>query len=192
MFLGVLLDERLKFDLHVTHISSKISKSIGVLYKLKNLVPFPTLKSLYFSFVYPYLLYSNIVWGSTFSSHLHPLRMLQKRVIRIINGAQFLDHTNELFLRNSILKFDDVNYYLIAIFMFKNQDLPMFYSNHEHNTRHANLPNSQFQRLTLTQHSIYFTGPVVWNSLPPNVKNSSSLDQFKIILKNYLISCYAQ
>ena len=192
MFLGVVLDERLKFDLHVTHISSKISKSIGVLYKLKSLLPFPTLKSLYFSFVYPYLLYSNIVWGSTFSSHLHPLRMLQKRVIRIINGAQFLDHTNELFLRNSILKFDDVNYYLVAIFMFKNQDLPMFYRNHEHNTRNANFPNSQFQRLTLTQHSIYFTGPVVWNSLPLNVKNSSSLDQFKILLKNYLISRYAQ
>ena len=162
-FLGVVLDESLKFKLHIAHISTKISKSIGILYKLRNILPFQTLKSLYFSFVYPYLLYSNLVWGSTFSTHLQPLRVLQKRVIRIINGAQFLDHTNDLFLRNSILKFDDINYYLISIYMFKNHNLPIFYRTHNHNTRNANLPTPLFQRLTLNQHSIYFTGPVIWN-----------------------------
>ena len=39
-FLGVILDEKLKYKDHINFICRKISKSIGILNKLKNLLPF--------------------------------------------------------------------------------------------------------------------------------------------------------
>ena len=192
MFLGVLLDENLKFNHHLSYVCSKVSKSIGILYKLKKHVPPSTLRSLYFAFVYPYLLYSNLVWGSTYITHSQSLTILQKKVIRIINDVHYLHSTNDLFINNRILKLKDINVFTLAIFMFKNRNLEAFRSNNPYNTRTRNLPRSTFQRLSLTQHSVYYKGPIVWNSLPVLIREASNLNQFKTLVRNHLIDGYAQ
>ena len=78
-FLGVIIDHRLKFVSHISYISSKISKSVGILYRLSSYLPICSLRSLYFAFVNPYLLYCNLVWGGTYPSHLDPLVKLQNQ-----------------------------------------------------------------------------------------------------------------
>ena len=190
MFLGVFLDEKLKFIDHVAYISSKISKSIGFLYKLRGILPNSTLKFLYYAMVNSYLYYCNIVWARTFSTHLQPLRILQKKAIRVINNAPFLAHTISFFVEDRILKFDDINVFQLAVFMFKNFDLPIFRRNYQYNTRNVNAHRSMFQRLGLTQHSIYYGGPIVFNSLPTNLKSVERLETFKAYLKTYLIGEY--
>ena len=45
-FLGVVLDDRLRFSHHVSLLSSKISRSVGVLFKIRTSVPDTILKSL--------------------------------------------------------------------------------------------------------------------------------------------------
>ena len=95
-FLGVVFDDQLKFNFHVSEIESKISKSIGILHRLRKLVPSETLKTLYFSFVYPYLTYRNMIWCA--------LKILQKRAARIINAAPYLAHSNQLFFNSQLLK----------------------------------------------------------------------------------------
>ena len=35
-FLGVILDKKLKFDLHIDHICNKVSKFIDIFHKLRN------------------------------------------------------------------------------------------------------------------------------------------------------------
>ena len=92
-FLGIILDKKLKFNHHTKYISNKISKSIGIIYRLKPVLPTRCLFSLYHSFVYPYLTYCNIVWGNTFNTHLKPLEILQKRAIRLINKQSYLAQT---------------------------------------------------------------------------------------------------
>ena len=97
-YLGVLIDEQLNFKSHIDYVCGKVAKSVGVLYRLKNYVPLQTLKSLYYAFIgFPYLNYCNIIWGGTYSSHLQPLIVLQKKVIRIICNKPFNSHTNSLF-----------------------------------------------------------------------------------------------
>ena len=39
-----------------------------------------TLKSMYFTFIYPYLIYCVEVWGNTHDCHLDPLIKIQKTV----------------------------------------------------------------------------------------------------------------
>ena len=46
-FLGVILASSLKWDKHVAHVSLKISRVIGVLYRLKHVFPREVLLTLY-------------------------------------------------------------------------------------------------------------------------------------------------
>ena len=61
-FLGILIDQNLNFKHHINYIASKLSKSVGILYKLKYFLPETVLKLLYFSFVHPYLVYAIEAW----------------------------------------------------------------------------------------------------------------------------------
>ena len=46
-------------------VENKVSESIRILYKAKNIASKDGLKTLYFSFVHTFLDYGNIAWGST-------------------------------------------------------------------------------------------------------------------------------
>ena len=120
-FLGIMLDDQLKFDSHTKYIGNKISKSIGILYRIKDYAPHKILKSIYYSSIYPYLSYGIIIWGGTYNTHLNPLVILQKRAIRLINKQPYLAHTNSLFLQNEILKLSDIYKFHLGIYFYKNK-----------------------------------------------------------------------
>ena len=191
-FLGITIDSKLKFDGHIKMLCSKLSKSIGIMFKLKDLVPQSVVLKIYYSLVYPYLIYGNLVWGGTFPTHLQPLFLLQKRAVRIVVKADYLAHTNEIFFNLKILKLPDIHKFLVLQYVYNNLDnfqLPN--SIHHYNTRRQNELRPQFQRLTLTQHSLKFSGPKFWNSLPLNIRQSNSIISFKNLLKSHLVDQYA-
>jgi hypothetical protein len=74
---------------------------------------------MYYSFIFPYLLYCYHVWGNTYATNLQRLVVLQKKAIIIICFAPFRSHTADLFEQLSILKFHDIHTYLISIFMMR-------------------------------------------------------------------------
>ena len=190
-FLGVLLDEGLGFGGHTRYTCAKISKSLGIFYKLRNFLPLKSLISLYYTFIYPYFVYCNIVWCNTFSTHLIPLEMLQRKALRIINRSAYNSHTNVLFYNNKILKLRDLNFYFQSIFMY-NSNTSDFHSNHTHNTRHSrsNLV-PVFQRTTRTQQSLSYSGPKIWNQIPIEIRLLPTVHQFKKKLKDYLVEKYS-
>lgn len=189
-FLGLNVDDRLKFSEHIVNTCNKISKSIGIIYKLRQCAPEKTLLTLYYSLVYPYLTYCVTVWGGTSQVHLKPLIVLQKRIVRVIAGASFLEHTSPLFHRLKILKFKDVYLYHVSLLMFDMRHNVSMQSRHEHNTRHRDDLVPEFQRLALTQRSMSFAGPTIWNSLPLYLREINSKNCFKFGLRSYLISLY--
>ena len=114
VFLGVILDEHLSWKPHILSVSRKISKSIGIIYKSSFCLPKTSLRSLYYSLVYPYLTYCVSVWGSTYQSNLNRIIILQKKIIRIISKVSFDAYTGVLFKEQEILKLSDI--YLYQIF----------------------------------------------------------------------------
>ena len=83
-FLGVFIDENLSWKQHIDIVSSKISKSIGILYKSRDVLSKQCLKQLYFSFIHNYVNYANIAWTSTSKSKLERLYRCQKYTARVI------------------------------------------------------------------------------------------------------------
>ena len=189
-YLGIIIDDSLKFKDHIGFISNKISKAVGILNKLKTHLPFFALKTLYYTLVHPYLNYCNLVWGGTYPTHLNHLIVMQKRILRIIFQRSYLDHTNPLFFESGILKINDLYKYNLSKFMFLNQNNPIFQNNSNYNTRNQNSLIPQFQRLTNTQHSVNFQGPHFWNQLPPYIRNSNSLSIFQKNVKKFYLTSY--
>ena len=114
-YLCVLIDSSLSWKTHIDNLVKKISRAIGIMYKVRYYVNHTILKNLYYSLVYPYLLYAIQVWGSAFAEHTQKIIILQKKVVRLIafqdkppgyNGP--LASTDSLFKDLNILKIEDI------------------------------------------------------------------------------------
>ena len=99
-YLGIYVDDCLNFNKHVDYISGKISKSIGVLYKLKSCLPDYVLRNLYFSMIYPYMLYGVIVWGNSNARNINKITRLQNKFLHLLSGYS----TPVCSIRNVIFK----------------------------------------------------------------------------------------
>ena len=61
-FLGVILTSQLKWKKHIDVVLSKTSKCLGILSKVRHLVPVQLTRLLYLTLVEPYMAYCNIIW----------------------------------------------------------------------------------------------------------------------------------
>ena len=101
----------------------KLSKTIGLLSKIRHFVPFHTLVSIYNSLVVPYLRYGLIAWGQTGKTQLNKLLILQKRALRFMCFADRCDHAFPLFLRAQTLPIHFLYYKLLAETMHVSNDV---------------------------------------------------------------------
>ena len=62
-FLGIMLNETLSWKSHIDMVSNKISKVIGILYRLKHVFPEYVLFTLYNSLIVSYINYGLLLWG---------------------------------------------------------------------------------------------------------------------------------
>ena len=99
----VLIDNKLSWKPHIRYICTKVAKGIGVILKARKVFDHETLSTLYYTFVYPYLNYCAHVWGRAYDTHLNDLRVLQNKVVRIINGVPPRTNTDYLYSQQSIL-----------------------------------------------------------------------------------------
>ena len=118
-FLGVIIDQKLNWSDHILYIKNEISKSIGIINKTRNLLDKNTVRNLYFTFIYPYLIYCIEIWGNTNGRHLNSIIKINKKGIRAISFAHYLDETSPLFKR---LK----NFLTLKKFVIKRIALLMF------------------------------------------------------------------
>ena len=78
-FLRVIIDNKLTWKSHITHICGKVARGIGIIIKARKWLNQDSLISLYYSFIYPYFIYCNHVWGTTCKTYIEPLSVLQKK-----------------------------------------------------------------------------------------------------------------
>ena len=75
---------------HIAAITSKISKSLFAINKVKYILTHYALKTLYFSLVQSHLQYGIQAWGN--ASTISKLTVLQKHAIAIINQINYRGH----------------------------------------------------------------------------------------------------
>ena len=94
--LGIYLDERLDFDSHIENLCKKICSGIGVLRRIKSLVPKECLLKLCKSLIQPYFDYCSPLWDTCDKTLKDNLQTLQNRAARIIYGAHYDTRSKDL------------------------------------------------------------------------------------------------
>ena len=79
--IGIIIYDKLKWASHISYIKNKIAKGMGILLKARKVLKIKVLLQLYHPFVYPYLIYCSEVWGNVSDIYLHPLIILQKKLL---------------------------------------------------------------------------------------------------------------
>ena len=69
-YLGVLIDSKLTFKHHIAAISKKISRAVGMMYKLRQFVDKKLLKMIYYTLVYPFVTYALPLIGTADCKYL--------------------------------------------------------------------------------------------------------------------------
>ena len=117
-FPGVYIDDHLTWKHHISYVCKQIAKSIGIIFR-SHFFPSSTTKlTLYYTLIYPYIVYFNCVWSSTYVSNLNRIYYLRKRAVRVITNSDYRAHSAPSFSKLGILDIFRVNTLEIAKFMF--------------------------------------------------------------------------
>jgi hypothetical protein len=198
-YLGVILDDELKWDKHVDFIYNKLTKFTSIFYKLRFTVPIKILYKLYYAFVYPLISYGIEIYANASNASLDKLIKMNNKILRIILNKNFETPNLELYRIVNVLPINLLHEFklleLIFKFQYSNHLLPEVFQTyfcinsyiHNHSTRSQNnihLPsvNSNFGK----RRSVFRAG-LAWNNLPNNLKLLSSNFVFRKSVKQYLL-----
>ena len=192
-FLGVVIDERLRFCDHINLICGKISRSIGIMRRLGTLVPARVIRSLFYSFVYSYASYAITAWGSASSSSLLRIKSLVNRAIKML--APDCGDVTIVCTEQSVLNFNMAYEFFTLVKMYNvlvQGGHKYFYDrifthqvDHSHSTRFQSNGNLVLPLYCKTkcQASFLYRGMKLWNDLPLEIRSISSVNKFKKTLK---------
>ena len=199
-YLGIVLDNKLQFKQHIALLESKLSRSLGILFKTKSFLPKDILKKLYYAFIHSHLNFGLIIWSATPKSNLLKLRSIQSKAIRVLAGADWYEHASPLYVKLNILSFDKLILYALAKFMHKyylkclpssfNNHFTLVSSIHSCHSRNAAKSNQYFLpqfSTSLLLRTIKFKGAKLWNDIPENLRKLSH-KQFLLKYKAMLLN----
>ena len=192
------MDENLNVKSEISHVANKVSKCTGIIRKSSFCLSTKTLRTLYFSLIYPYFFYCNLVWASTYRTNLIRLEILQKRVIRTIAKTTFDAHTDPIFQNLGILKFHDIYLIQLGLFMYsyQNHALPLKFhckftlqsQIHSHNARNSCKFRLPFSSTRTKQLSVFYQGPYFRTPKTPTSSTLPHLFPFKEHLRHLFVN----
>ena len=189
---------------HINHISTKIARSIGILYRLRNVYPESVLITIYNTLILPHFHYCLLLWGSVVKEN-HSLHLLQKKALRIITNSDYLAHTEPLCKRLRILKISDMFSVALWKFYYKlmNNKLPEYFSfmkpvlpvaTERYEIRnpsfHAPAIKHKFAECSLQYCLINQLNSESCFTLLTNKVSTSSFYSFKVFIKSRILNSY--
>ena len=187
--LGLIIDDRLSWSNHIKELCRKISSAIGALRRIRSLISQSTAVQIYNALIQPHFDYCAPVWDGLSSYLCEKLQKLQTgRAARVIlqancevNSSLLLETLkwDQLSLRRrkqkAIMMFKSLNglapVYLHDLFSEQHTDYDL-----RDSFRKLNLPKPRTDYL---KRSFGYSGALLWNSLPENIRAIRSIGQFK-------------
>ena len=199
-FLGIHFNEQLNWKSHIDKLSVKCCRILGILNRLKRILPLNIKIILYNSLMLPHLNYGITLWGFKCERILK----LQKKAARILSASKYNAHTEPLFKNLKLLKIEHILklHELKLYYKFIHIRLPVYLQNfkldqnssiHNINTRgQHNIHTTRVQQ-EFAKHSLRYTLPRTINNTPNIILNkiyTHSLHGFATYIKNFFIQTY--
>ena len=201
------LQSDIHWKTHLTSLEKKLSRSIGLLSKIRHYVPKFLLKTIYYSIFNSHLIYGCEIWGQNQNNVLvHRLQKLQEKAVCLINFETDTNVVGRLLKDSNILKLTDFIKYKYALFIrnsLRKENIPIFNEfytlsnqNHVYNTRgltNQMLVPPQIQATHYGQHSFESRSNNAWNLHQRNLKTdliTCVFAKFKKLIFQYHLNQY--
>ena len=199
-YLGMYIDEHLKWDKHVETLCNKLSRNFYLFYSLRNILNEHLKRQLYFSLVYSHISYGIELYGTCNNSLLNKVQIIQNKLLKTLYQLPYRTNTNELHTALNILKVEDIHKAQILKFVYESLNglsITQFKSYyqlqnrlHDHDTRERFRLRVQLIRTRYGEYSLLYRGPFLWNKLDKDLQGTKSLFSFKKKLKKFFIDNY--
>ena len=192
--LGMYLDEKLNFLQHIKEKISKANRGIGVIRKLRHILPRHSLITIYKSFVRPHLDYGDIIYDQPNNeSFCNKIERVQYNAALAVTGA--IRGTSQTKLYNELglesLKFRRWMRRLCMFYKIKTFKIPeyLYYlipnDHRTYNTQNLDFVETYFCRTDAFKYSFFPYSISEWNKLDPDLCNAKSYSTFrKLLLKS--------
>ena len=186
VLLGVTIDEHVNFRIHIGNICKKASKQVGVLTRLRNLIPTQAKLQIFRSAILPHLTYCHTVWHFCRASDSRKLERVQERALRAVYCnrtapyEKLLKTAGQPTLQNRRLQ--DI---AILMYKVKNNLIPKYIqdlfckNNSSYNLRNADFIIPRFNTVLYGKHSLKYLGPKLWSKLDAKVRSLPNLRSFR-------------
>ena len=204
-YLGIRIDEKLNWSEQIKHLEGKLSSACSLIGKLRHYVDIKCLLSFYYSHVYSHLSYAILTYGMANKASLHRLQVLHRKCTRLMAQYGALSEINfrslEIFKNMNLLTLDDICKLELGKLMHRSfhKTLPITFDTifslktkmHSYNLRSNNVIMFQQPHATTAKMQNWITvqGPILWNSLPANIKEKS-YKTFSKCLKEKMLNDY--
>ena len=207
-YLGVVFDENLSWKEQINQVRAKSARGVGIMCRLKNLLPYCALKSLYISLVQSHFDYASIIFLNTFKSNVTPLQIIQNKAVRILkpflpspSNFPLKSTTETLFSLHNILPVRQSIQFLSVMFKIKleREKLPRYFasmglisspSSSQVETRgkyNLRTPKVVTER---SRFCLRYLIPLHWERLKNEIDFNVSIDAIRRKLKRVLIESY--
>lgn len=192
--LGLVLDPKLTFDVHIREKFLKANKGIGIIHRLRNYLPRKSLLTIYVAFVRPHLDYGDIVYDYPGNvSFTQKLESIQYNACLAITGCFRGTSREKLYAELGIETLADRRYIRRLCFFYKivNNFTPQYLRNYitiQDNNNLRNRPPIKpiFARTERFRNSFFPYSISQWNILDNRIRSLPSISTFKRALLDFL------
>jgi len=193
--LGLIVDQQLKWDRHVSHICSSIYLKLRNLSCHKNYLSKEMRKRLVVSLLLPVFDYCDVIYGTTNISQCNRLKKNFNSCVRFICGLRKYDHISAAFQELNILAPEFRHALHTSILTFKvlqngfpiylKEDMQLLSDNHSYSTRDALQLKVPTHKLELFKQSFRYSSVNTWNHLPIELRSANCTHKFSNQAKMY-------
>ena len=191
-YLGLILDNRLKFDLHIDYIKKKVLKRIGAMYKASNLLP-PKYKKMFAnSLMLPQFDYLDTIYNRASKTKLAELDILYKKVAKIALGVSKNESSITVYKDMGWLPLHLRRQLHLASYMFRiiegncPESIGNKFSYITGGSRDGDNCNLYTPRSRSLKH-FYYLGVKAWNIVPQPLRGLSDPKEFSKLYKTSML-----
>ena len=188
-YLGMILDIKLNFQELIKNVLTKVNETIGLLRKLRNILPRGSLLTIFKSFVRPHLDYGDVINDQSYNNTFHQkMESIQYNAELAITGAIRGSSREKLYQELGLESLQQRRWYRKLCYFFKlttKNKSPKYLFNNilmvRSTNRTRNIDNiPQFNvRHTFFRNSYFPSIVTEWNNLDKSIRNSESFSIFK-------------
>ena len=191
--LGVILSYNLRWSSQINELVVKSRTKLGLMHGLKFKLDRRSLETIYTSFIRPCLEYADVLWAGAYDSDLMKLDMVHIDAMRIVTGATERSNINNLYEETGWMSLQErrTGHVLSLMYKIVNNLAPSYLSNlmpnmeqeRNYGLRNNNMLRAPFTRTESYRRSFIPYAITMWNGLPAEIQNITTLPCFKNAIK---------